>query len=242
MAEIKTYAKPIHLYRYRPLGSHLKRELDAVVDHYIFCPSYQEMNDPMEGKYRTSLLFEESKNSSKNKAEVERELGAMGIASMSEVYDHEPMWAHYAAEFSGMCVCYNLNRLLRGLPDTVSMSRVLYSEIEPVLINDKSTPMDRARLCLSSKTVRWASEREWRLFQSSRGKASYGDERPIAKIYLGSRVTAADSKAVCDAAKELRVQVFRMDVLSYSVKFNLLFSPSIIRRLKRSRVRAVGLG
>jgi hypothetical protein len=61
-------------------------------------------------------------------------MGAMGIASMSEVYDHEPMWAHYADQFAGMCVQYNLARLIKGLDRDIAITRMMYSEREPVAL------------------------------------------------------------------------------------------------------------
>lgn len=143
----------------------------------------------------------------------------MGIASLSEVYDHETMWAHYADKFKGMCVQYSLARLLKGLSDEVALTRMLYSEREPVLLNDRSTARDRARLCLSSKTVRWSSEREWRLFKDDKGEASYGDVKAITKIFLGARVEPLDEEAVRDVARTLDVPVAKMAIDAYAITF-----------------------
>ena len=58
MATIETYAPPTRLYRYRDLtNSTLERELRALVDGYVFCPSFAEMNDPMEGAHAESALL-----------------------------------------------------------------------------------------------------------------------------------------------------------------------------------------
>jgi hypothetical protein len=121
MADIKIYAKPPSLFRYRPLGAKTAREIDALIKGYIYCPAFSDMNDPMEGLYRLSVRFESNPNSAKSQTRVKKALERMGIASMSEVYDHEPMWAHYADQFQGMCVQYNLSRLLRGFL-TMSLS------------------------------------------------------------------------------------------------------------------------
>ena len=52
------------------------------------------------------------------------------------------MWAHYADQFRGMCVKYRLRRLLNGLPDKISVTRMMYLEVEPVLLNEKSMSAD----------------------------------------------------------------------------------------------------
>jgi hypothetical protein len=189
MAEITIYAKPPHLHRYRPLGKKAPREIKALVEGYIYCPAFSDMNDPMESSYRLSAKFQRNPSGEKSHARVKSAFDKMGIASMSEVHDHEPMWAHYADQFKGMCVQYSLNRLVKGLHPDIAITRMMYSEKEPVLLYDASDAVDRARLCLSSKTVRWANEREWRIFKKEKGEAAYGDLNTVTKIFLGSRVS-----------------------------------------------------
>ena len=220
MAELKIYAKPSNLYRYRPLGSKAQRELQALTDGYIYCPAYSAMNDPMEGLHRLSSRLSENAGSEKSRLRVQAAMEKMGIASMSEVYDHEPMWAHYAEQFSGMCVQYSLNRLIKGLDRDIAITRMMYSEIEPVLLHDSSTSIDRARLCLSSKTVRWASEREWRLFKIAQGEAGYGAEKAVTKIFLGSRVSAADEALAREAGIKINVPVVKMQINAYTISFS----------------------
>ncbi|MCV3242096.1 hypothetical protein ABID19_005738 [Mesorhizobium robiniae] len=219
MAQLKIYAKPSNLYRYRPLGPKAEQELNALVGHYIYCPAFSVMNDPMEGLYRPSARFTQNPLGEKSAARVHDALQKTGIASLSEVFDHEPMWAHYADQFAGMCVQYNVNRLLKGLDTKIALTRMMYSESEPVLLNDKSLAVDRARLCLSSKTVRWASEREWRLFKDNQGEAHYRDPKTVTKIFLGSRIGEADESAVRAACRALGVPVVKMAIDAYSLTF-----------------------
>jgi Protein of unknown function (DUF2971) len=230
MAELKIYAKPSSLYRYRTLGENAEREVRAIKDGYIYCPAYSAMNDPMEGLHRLSSRFAENPRSAKSRTNIQEALEIMGIASMSEVNDHEPMWAHYADQFKGMCVQYSLNRLLRGLDASIAITRMMYSEIGPVLLDDRSNAVDRARLCLSSKTVRWAGEREWRLFRDNQGEARYKDMRTVTKIFLGSRVSMANEKLVRDTADTLDVSVVKMEIDAYSITFK---SPPRKKRLRR---------
>jgi Protein of unknown function (DUF2971) len=219
VAELKIYAKPSSLYRYRPLGKYAAREVQAIKEGFIYCPAYSAMNDPMEGLHRLSSRLAENPRSTKSRANIQQALKNMGIASMSEVNDHEPMWAHYADQFKGMCVQYSLNRLLKGMDANIAITRMMYSEIEPVLLDDRSNAVDRARLCLSSKTVRWASEREWRLFRDSEGEARYKDMKTVTKIFLGSRVNKDNEQLVRNAADTLNVSVVKMEIDAYSITF-----------------------
>lgn len=225
MATIEIYAKPSNLYRYRPLGPKLEQEMGALLGGYIFCPLFSEMNDPMEGSHRIFQRFSSGASDGKRQEAVDIALATTGIASMSEVFDHEPMWAHYADQFGGMCVQYNVNALLRGLDDTVAITRMIYSELEPILAIDRSTPIEKARHCLSSKTVRWASEREWRIFRDGRGEASYGREAAVRKIFLGSRTTAVERSRMAEVGKQLQVPIMVMKVQAYAMQFTTLYQP-----------------
>lgn len=227
MAQLTIYAKPPHLHRYRPLGDAVLRELHALRNGYIFCPNFSTMNDPMEGTYRLSRRLSSNAGAAKSPARVQAALEAMGIASLSEVYDHETMWAHYADKFKAMCVQYSLSRLLKGLNDDIAITRMLYSEREPVLLNDRSTARDRARLTLSSKTVRWSSEREWRLFKDEKGEAHYDDVKAVIKIFLGARVAPLGEEAVRETAKAMEVPVVKMAIEAYAVTFK---APLRLRR------------
>jgi hypothetical protein len=104
MATIEIYAKPSNLYRYRPLGPKLDQEVDALLDGYIFCPLFSEMNDPMEGSHRVSQRLFGASIDSKRQEAVDIALATTGIASMSEVSDHEPMGRTMPTS-SAACAC-----------------------------------------------------------------------------------------------------------------------------------------
>lgn len=225
MAKIEIYAKPSSLYRYRPLGPKTNQEISALMNGYIFCPLLSELNDPMEGSHRVSQRFSGNSAGDTRQEAVDAALATTGIASLSEVFDHEPMWAHYADQFRGLCVQYNMNALLRGLGENVAITRMMYSEQEPILLVDRSTPAEKARHCLSSKTVRWANEREWRIFRAGRGEASYGIEKAIKKIFLGSRVDAAAQCQVLEVGQHFQIPVVKMKLEAYSIQFRTLYAP-----------------
>lgn len=219
VAELRTYATPASLYRYRPLGTETEQEVEAIERGYIFCPMFDSMNDPMEGTHRLSLRILTGGTGSTVQEEVRAAQHRMGIASLSEVSDHEPMWAHYAGAFSGMCIQYNTRALLRGLPDDVDLARMMYSEKPPLVLEDRQSPEDRAKLTLSTKTVRWANEREWRFFRPVAGPAHYSEPRTITRIYLGARIADADEETVRLAARRHGINVVKMKIDAYTIGF-----------------------
>lgn len=232
MATIETYARPTWLYRYRALrprgadgdGSadraRLDRELGAIEDGYIWCGTFNQMNDPMEGFYRSNARQRENSDYDQFSESVRSEKLGLGIASLSETWNNELMWAHYADGFRGICVAYPLARLLDGLNDDHALARVAYGD-KPHYLN-LSAMHDtnlRARAILSTKNLKWSYEREWRLFSPHTGRASHGvGVGAVATVYLGMRMADADRRLVTRRMRMSGVRVKRTLADGYSVK------------------------
>lgn len=220
MAQVRIYSTPSRLFRYRPLtASTVSREIEAITEGYIYCPKFSAMNDPMEGMHRSSVAYA-LRVPKERKQQVIAERNKLGIASLSEVHDHEPMWAHYADQFQGMCVQYATRKLLRHLPDDVDLVRMAYSETPPVLLSSRDSVIDKAKLTLATKTVRWASEREWRLINPSVGRTSYDAKSCVTKIYLGARVSRPAERSVREAMERLDIPVVKMKIDRYLMAFS----------------------
>lgn len=220
MARIESYAPPTRLYRYRDLADGvLKRELEAMSEGYVFCPSFAEMNDPMEGAHAESALLQEAKGYAITVAQVTEAKAALGIASFAETHLSEPMWAYYAGAFRGMCIAYNFKKLLNELDDDNVFVRMAYNEKAPMLVRNSQTAEQRARMVLSTKAVRWSQEREWRLIRPGRGPAAYRSANCVAGVYLGSRVSAEHQQAVRAATEQLKIPLWRMEIDKYAVSF-----------------------
>ncbi|TCA17384.1 DUF2971 domain-containing protein [Rhizobium leguminosarum bv. viciae] len=237
-AEIKAYARPRKLYRYRALTGDkpdkFRKELNAIVQGHIYCPSYDSMNDPMEGSHRESALLKDSVRYHRTIAEVQRAIDTLGIASFSEVMDHEPMWAHYAKNFSGICVEYNVKRLLDNLGDENELVRMTYSENAPMLYRDRETAENRARMILSCKSVRWASEREWRLIRPDIGPSPYSSKTAVTSVYLGSRISAEHEATVRSELRPLKIPVRKMEVDTYAIAFEAKRRLTVKRPTRKS--------
>jgi hypothetical protein len=230
MANIETYAKPTWLYRYRalrPRGSEgsdsadprrLERELEAIESGYIWCSTFDRMNDPMEGFYRADNVSREQRGYDRFVESVRSEKLGIGIASLSETWDNELMWAHYADGFRGICITYKLERLLDGLGDEHALARVAYGD-RPYYLNlraMRNTAL-RARAVLSTKNLKWSYEREWRLFSPQTGRADHGGEA-AATVYLGARMTDGDRRTIERRMAAAGIRVRPTVVDGYSVK------------------------
>jgi len=227
-ATIRIFAKPATLWRYRALSrlvsrdgserDRLREEVQAICDGVIWSSPYRRMNDPMEGLYeRQAARF--------SNATLERDLAdrmfgeksGLGIASLTETWDNELMWAHYADAFQGICVGYNLDRLLAGLPDGTALSRVVYAD-RPRGIRLKGTTnlASRARAVLSTKSARWSYEREWRMFSPIQGPVRHGPG-VIGKVLLGTRIPEFDERYVREQFADSGIEVMKIAVDGYRI-------------------------
>ena len=109
----------------------------------------------MEGKFRSSQSL---RDSGKRQAVRERIVGnkdVLRICCFTEAKDDHVMWAHYADQFSGMCVSYSFSRLLKNLGDDIEFTRMSYRETIPTIRYAKN-PSEESKKTLSCKNYRWA--------------------------------------------------------------------------------------
>jgi hypothetical protein len=186
-ANIINYVIPSQLYRYRSLrrigeADYLvfDQELAAIEQGYIWASSFRDMNDPMEGVFSTGKNIDVGKRKIIDQMKWEKE--STGICCFSETPTNELMWAHYADQFRGLCIAYDFSNLRESLFEQAQFTRLFYSESQPQLNLTRSDLDTSVRRVLSSKSQKWAYEREWRLFTSRPGANHYNNAGVIKTI------------------------------------------------------------
>jgi hypothetical protein len=219
MAVLAPPILPLHLYRYRSLGSNgsfLGREIDALKQSYIWCSTFSNLNDPMEGFYSPSALLK-AKNDYRDIAQaIYRSKINFGIAALSDTYDNELMWTHYADEYRGICVEYYADRMFNQLPPNCSLARIGYVD-KPTRISaafDRS--FDEAALrILSQKKSSWAYEREWRVLGPVGRVEMTGLDPVVRAIYLGARISPQHKQRILKAFASSDVDIWSMTIDGY---------------------------
>jgi hypothetical protein len=213
LAKISYPVQPSRLYRYRSLENEsLERELEAITQGYLYCSPYLKLNDPMEGQFTSSTGLRSFDKYREIKRAVIDTKAAIGMCSFSEVYNHELMWAHYANQFKGICIAYNLPRLLKHLAESVEFVRMFYNEKEPTIHRSSSEPRILAKMVLSYKNYRWLYEREWRMFGDNPGQAIYAKTSCVTHVYLGSRIHDDDRLRIITALRPLKIKASTMSI------------------------------
>jgi hypothetical protein len=165
----------------------------------------------MEGMFSSDPLIEDKIIGQKSQ---------IGICSFSEVHDLNLMWAHYADQFKGICIAYDLSRLLEALKADVEFIRICYVEKEPCLPHSKQPKKELeplAKKALSYKNYAWLYEREWRMFAKP-GRVPYGDTLCVKCVYLGPRMDEYDQKLISTELKQSRIKSNPMKIDGYSIR------------------------
>ncbi len=232
MATIETYALPTWLYRFRSLSGRrkigllsepkLELELQALEQGQIFCATYRKMNDPMEGFYRTSGLLRTKEGYDDFSRAVLNEKLNIGIASFTESWRNEIMWAHYADGFQGICIVYKFEKLVANLDADFSLSKISYLD-QPYYLNGQSSRSgnNHAKAILSTKNLKWAYEREWRLFAPHAGSVSYG-ESVVPTVFLGMRISQKHRKYITDRLRPMGIDVKIISADGYSLRDEMI--------------------
>ncbi len=220
MASIESYVKPQRLYRYRSLKTpeEFEREVEAIEKGYLFCAAYMNLNDPMEGIFTSSQTLRNSVQFHEIREAIIDRKTEIGMCSFSEVNNHELMWAHYADHYRGICVAYNLSRLLKKLEKNFTFVRIYYNEKAPTVGKTNRERDTLAKMVLSYKNYRWLYEREWRMF-GSLGEAYYRDTTCVSRVYLGSRMNRRNREQIGNTLKKLGIKTSDMTIRKYSISF-----------------------
>lgn len=225
---------PLYLYRYRSLAK-FKRELEAVTTPYIYCGKFDKLNDPMEGFYRPSTVL-------KNKTDYDRVADLIyanklniGIASMSDTYENELMWTHYASNYSGICIEFYSHRLLTALPNGSRLVRMGYADQLPRISgNDVKDHLAAARKIFSQKKYNWNYEREWRVLGSV-GQMNLSS-KCIRGIYLGIRIKPSHKKTILKTFDGADVDIWEMSVDGYDHEWTRIQQAAHRRQDKPSQL------
>ncbi|MEO1019144.1 MAG: DUF2971 domain-containing protein [Pseudomonadota bacterium] len=148
------------------------------------------------------------------------------VCCFSETRNHQAMWAYYANNFAGLCIEYDVDRLIslldlafgnRFYEVSYAAGRTLTSEH---YLGSNEETAGHQSFC--TKHIDWKHEREWRLVQQGKSGASFHTANAISAVAIGPRATADHTHAIMETA---RTRAF--DVQSMTFDRHLLVARQI---------------
>lgn len=238
MAHLEPPILPLRLYRYRSLSrgpAALAQEIDLIKKNYLYCSTFDRMNDPMEGYFRPSLALKGDAEYKETLQRVVNNKSLIGVACFSETKDDLLMWTHYAGHHSGFCISYSAKKLCDGLGKHVSLVRLGYGDAPPRLSNiDASNAQAAAVKILSQKKRSWSHEREWRVLGNV-GVERIDGKQPITDIYFGSRISSESRDYILKSLKDTGITAWQMEVDEYDHDWMKLKVHSTPKQMSNSK-------
>lgn len=155
-----------------------------------------------------------------------------GVLSFARVLDNILLWSHYADCHRGYCIEYDRKRLdlffeVRRQQDPerniIAPFEVKYVDKYPILIPSKETWSDQIDEILTTKSLLWKYESEFRyIWARYNNRSIYVDKSVVTGIYIGCE--RRDEKAIIDSAVSnypgVPVYLARKDPESFGLLFD----------------------
>jgi hypothetical protein len=200
MATVAAPVLPEYFYRYRSLGPEepldiLNREMDAIVNPYIWCSDFLKLNDPMEGYFSMTARLQRKSTSDEVFDAIMHDQTNVGIAGLSDTFENDLMWTHYASNWTGICIEYRAKKLIAALPDDATIVRIAYNDKPAeVGLGDSKDITEAVKKAFSQKKLVWAYEREWRVL-GRKGTNRISDKKAVHRVFLGPRISLEHSSS-----------------------------------------------
>lgn len=219
------------------------RDIDMLLKDQIYASPISQLNDCFEGRYldddidkQLSLIatvtnYDVTKIKSQW-IDFKRAVNATGVYSMSlsDVCfpNNKVLWSLYAGEYSGFCVAYDIDELVKSeqFPWLVNRLKVVYMKnIPKVALDDVFSRTQLLQKMIGTKDMDWAQEKEYRVVYDESGVKTY-NRRALKAVYLGFRMTDIHKKLIIDGLQGRDVDIYEMVPMtgSYDFKADLKFS------------------
>lgn len=174
-----------YLYKYLPVNSMegLIHSCEIFSDKRLYFPCRTELNDPFEGKGGDYLEGEALMGRSIHLAADEEHplvielMNQYKILALSENGFSPQLWAYYANNYAGMCICFKTGESF------ARARKVQY------LSSSSSTDFSNPLNSLFIKEIGWKHEKEWRIVEKTNDKFFDFRTEEIACVIFGERMS-----------------------------------------------------
>lgn len=195
-------------YKYKPINNltDLERLFEIIKNKKIYLPRFNELNDPFESyAYRVALQTCGSSvqaNLLRRSSSADVYFEKYGILSLTKDCKNQTMWAMYANQFSGVCLCFE------NLKNVKKVKYLSSYEIRSLPILDEITYTEKAsKNSLMIKNKKWMYEKEYRILSK---KNFYNlNENNISFIILGHKLSKPISLVIELFCEKYNINVYR---------------------------------
>ncbi len=199
-----------HLYKYKSLNSisDLSRVLSIINESKIYMPTYDQLNDPLEGAGYNIILSPWAGIQTFSTADVElppieKVKNKFRILSLSIDPISPQLWAHYANNYNGICLCFSMDGVFGEAKE------VLYRQKD----EKKALTNEELEIAvyegLFYKQRDWSYEKEWRIVRRmKRNKYLHFNPEDLVAVIIGAKTPTEIAQIIVKSIRE-NIKVFK---------------------------------
>lgn len=187
---------PQKLYKYKSISTidDLERILDIIENNRIYMPNREQLNDPLEGTFMPIIEIHTAgswmfKAQHKNHSYVSNQLDLYRILSLSADERNMQMWAHYAGNYSGICIEFSSLGAFSKARPVIYGSHPNRKVIEEPDLDQIETFVEES---FFHKSIGWENESEFRIITKQNDKSDVCffkfEPSAITAIHLGHNI------------------------------------------------------
>ena len=215
--------KPRYIYKYKRIETKedLIRLLDIFENNRIYLPTYTELNDPLEGAVMNLNILGKMGGGIARAADLEDVIvkeykEKYRILSLSEDNNNPQLWAHYAGDYTGICLCFYVNDVFEEI------KKIEYYD-KAIDLNVKNTRelSGFVQESFFKKLKGWEYEKEWRLLKKTSQRFLRYNNGTLSGIIIGHKMSSEVKDFIVKSIPN-NIEIFRTYVGYRSVGLKIL--------------------
>ena len=186
------------------------RVIEMIEDSKIYIPTRGQLNDPLEGANIPKMTFAVAGSwyyAAQHRVHgiVEEVLNSYRILSLSKEGKSPQMWAHYAGNYSGVCIRFSTEGVF-GLADAVEYTSEKSNKIidEP----DNEDIHFWVKDSYYKKSDKWSYEGEYRILATEDQHFLHFDRSDIDSIIVGHNIKTEYRDRIVATANKYNIPVY----------------------------------
>ena len=224
--------KPRVIYKYRSFNN-IDYVMDILKNHRLYFPTRDKLNDPLEGMcqplYFTYIGIDHYIDNGIEQPESKQYFDQFRVLSFSRHWNSMQMWAHYAQNYNGLCIGFNVKDSLCNIKEVHYTNR-RYPMITKAGISEIDKHLEKTIIDRNFyiKSNNWKYEGEYRIVRKQSEEYLWFDPSCISSIILGnlSAIDKENIQIIFGECKEQKIPLYfvRPNLYDYGltkIEFNL---------------------
>lgn len=164
----------------------------------------------------------------------------VGVYSLALSDDGFPnnklLWSLYAGEYTGLCIAYDIDKLVQNeqFPWLVNRVKVHYQKDVPIVdVTDFSSEIQLIQKMLGTKDLNWQREKEFRLVYDKPGVKTY-NKAALKAVYLGFKMSEEHKQCIVEGLEDRDVDIYEMVPMTNSYGFMASLKFSLRRKTENA--------